>query len=131
MTMRYKSKCVCQTEEDRDSFIFANGVCWMCHGKGESEYDLSLEDAKLDGEFSPARFYSESPEEPTDASISYEDISVLIKCSCGDEVFFGDMYNTKVCSCVRIYNIDVVISKDDIHKGDMEYWDKIKKEKYE
>ena len=131
MTMRYKKRCVCQTTDDKESFIFWNNVCWMCHGKGESEYDLTLEDAKLDGEFFPARFYSESPEEPTDAELVYDDISVSIRCSCGDEIFFGDMYNTKVCSCGRIYNIDVVISKDDTHKGDMEYWDKVKSGLYE
>jgi len=139
MPMKYKTQCICQMpnwEEQskllpsiRESHDRGYGGC---NGTGEIEYPLSygLRQSKIDGEFTDVVAWADPEDDPTDIDSYDSDIWVYFKCSCGDEISFSS-YGIDVCSCGRVYQLDVILTKNDTHKGDMEYWEKIKKSKYE
>jgi len=126
--MKHTAKCICQIDPNYKNTPLHHGVCIWCGDTGIVEYDLEVDEYK--GEFGRTKFWSKNPEETVDAKIEYDEYVAGIICSCGDEIYLGEAGTKKVCSCGRVYFLRVEILKDDTHKGDMEYWEEYKKEKY-
>ena len=122
MAMKYKTKCICQIDLNYlTRHTMLGNVCVWCNGSGEVEYDLRPDNYK--GKFTKVKLWTDKPDDTVDASIEYDELTLRLRCSCGDEVFFSDSSDT-VCSCGRVYRVNVSIKKDDTHLGDMEYWDR-------
>lgn len=131
MSMKYKTQCICQ-HPDWNSKLTSQPVSlrWMCecHGSKEEERELRLDE--YDGDFVPVVQWAEKEGESTDIEDYYDDIYVRFVCSCGDEISLNEFGDDTVCSCGRVYRLTGEIQKNDTHKSDTEYWDKVKKEKY-
>lgn len=135
MTMKYKTQCICQIPDWEEQSQLFPSIRYShdhgysgCNGTGEVEYDLDNLD-EIDGEFSNVVVWSENKDDEIDIGEYDEDIIVRFTCNCGNEMFFSEGGNS-VCSCGRVYRLNVYLEKNNTHKGDMEYWDKIKASKY-
>ena len=127
--MKYKTQCMCRHPAYyKDTILHRLHDLDPCDENHEVERELSLD--LYDGEFSEAIIWADDPNSE-DLSEYKSDIYVGFKCSCGDEISLSEFgYSDKVCSCGRVYRLSCAIEKNDTHKNDMEYWDKIKKEQY-
>jgi hypothetical protein len=128
--MTYKTQCICQVplwEEKLKLFPSFKHLC-DCKGTKETEHNLSLD--TYDGEFVPVIVWAEEEDSHTDIDDYQDDIYVKFTCECGDTIYFSEFGVSHVCSCGRVYELIGQVLKNDTHKDDAEYWDKIKTEKY-
>ena len=128
--MRYKTKCICQIDpnyKERHKVSFAGNEwippCSWCSDTGEKEFDLSITRSEMSYP-EPTVFWSESPDDPVDATLEWDELLANIKCSCGDDIFLQGDGDAIVCSCGRVYYLQANVLKDDTYRGDDEYWEK-------
>ena len=137
MPMTYKTQCPCQMPgfEKQVNEIFhgdSRSLC-KCNGTKEVELDLTLNfpdftPAMVSNYLSDDMWEDAKSKDELDARITDEELYSVIECSCGDRLYLGG--DASVCKCGRVYKLEVNILKDDTHRNDDKYWEKIKKEKY-
>ena len=137
MPMKYKTQCICQHpnwNKDHNYYEYHDKYDAKEHDENKDiERDLTLDIP----DFETAHVYNYLSDEhwdeiKNDVNVDgritdQEEVFYWITCTCGDKLVLSD---NVVCSCGRIWKVEVKVLKDDTHKDDMEYWDKIKASKY-